>query len=138
MSGINLGRVVLGGLLAGVILNAVDAFVGIVLLADEMTSMISRLNLDPVAAEAVWPWVCADFIYGTLVVFAYAAMRPRFGPGPKTGVIAGLTLWLPITAIMYGLTAMGIFSLHAFLMNVVFTAAGAALAGVAGGWLYKE
>ncbi len=138
MSGINLGRVLLGGLAAGFILNCIDAFVGIVLLADEMTAMVTRLNLDPVAAQNIWPLVCVDFAYGILIVFTYAAMRPRFGAGPKTGVIAGLTLWLAIGTIVYGFHAMGIFSAHAFLINAIFTGIGAMIAGVVGGWLYKE
>ncbi len=138
MGGINLGRVVLGGLAAGVVLNCVDFVVATYLLADEMQAMITRLRLDPVAAASITPWVIVDFVWGILIVFTYAAMRPRFGPGPKTALIAGLTLWFAITVVIYGFFAMGIFSSNAFYMNTIFAALGTSLGAVVGAWLYKE
>jgi hypothetical protein len=46
---INIGRVVIGGLVAGIVLNALDMVVGMFVLADDMKAMVARLNLDPAA-----------------------------------------------------------------------------------------
>lgn len=138
MNGINLGRVVIGGLAAGVLLNCVDAFVGLVLIPDEMGRLITHLNLDPEHANNPVPWIVVDFIYGITIAFAYAAMRPRFGAGPKTGVIAGLTLWFAISLIIFGFHAMGIFGPTLFITNFIAQGISAALAGMLAGWLYKE
>lgn len=138
MNGINLGRVIIGGLAAGVLLNCVDAFVGLVLLPDEMAAMVTHLNLNPETANNPWPWVAVDFLYGITIVFAYAAMRPRFGAGPRTGVIAGLTLWFAISLIIFGFHAMGIFGPTLYITNLIAQGVSAALAGMLGGWLYKE
>jgi hypothetical protein len=33
-------------------------------------------------------------LYGVALIWIYAAIRPRFGPGPLTAIVAGLTLWV--------------------------------------------
>ena len=33
------------------------------------------------------------FLLGIVAVWLYAAIRPRFGPGPKTAAMAGLAVW---------------------------------------------
>ncbi len=138
MNGINLGRVIAGGMAAGLLLNCVDAFVGMVLLPDEMTAMVARLSLNPETANNPLAWVVVDFLYGITIVFAYAAMRPRFGAGPKTGVIAGVTLWFAISLIIFGFHAMGIFGPKLYITNLIAQGIAAALAGMVGGWLYRE
>ena len=34
------------------------------------------------------------FVLGVLLVWLHAAIRPRFGPGPKTAITAGLLVWI--------------------------------------------
>src|SRR4029434_4016947 len=88
------------------------------LLTNEANEMIQRLNLRTDLVEgSIWTWVVVDFIYGLVLVFTYAAMRPRFGPGPKTAVIAGMSYWVAFTAVFAGLTAMGIYTQQAFMKS---------------------
>jgi hypothetical protein len=138
VNGINLGRVIIGGLAAGVLLNCVDAFINMVLLPEEGAAMIARLNLEPEHANNPLPWVIVDFLLGMTIVFTYAGMRPRFGAGPKTGIIAGLTLWFAISLVIFGFHAMGIFGPTMYITNLVAQGISLALAGMLGGWLYKE
>jgi len=44
---INYGRVLLGGLVAGVVLNACDYVIGTYIMASDMQRTAQRLNLDP-------------------------------------------------------------------------------------------
>ena len=91
MSRMNTGRVIIGGLVAGVAANVLDFVVNGYLMVNESTEMMQRLNLRADQVEhSMWTWLGFDFLYGLLVVFTYAAMRPRFGPGPKTALIAGI------------------------------------------------
>src|SRR5437667_4515115 len=46
-----------------------------------------------IARIAIGVFVIGGFVLGVLLVWLYAAIRPRFGPGPKTSLIAGLVLW---------------------------------------------
>ena len=139
MSGINLSRVVVGGLVAGVVANALDFAINTYLMADEMADMAQRLNLNMAAVEAsTTTWIIVDFIWGLLLVFAYAAMRPRFGAGPKTAVISGLTLWLGVTAVFAGLMAMGLYTQQAYIKASALSLVSTIIPSLIGGYLYKE
>ena len=139
MSGINLSRVFVAGLVAGVVANALDFVINTYLLANEMADMAQRLNLNMAAVESsTTTWIVVDFIWGLLLVFAYAAMRPRFGAGPRTAVISGLTLWLGVTAVFAGLMAMGLYTQQAYLKSSALALVSTLIPSLVGGYLYKE
>ena len=139
MSSINTGRVVGGGLAAGVTMIVAD-FAWQFVLKDDMAAMVDRLHLDPKVMEpsSGLPWLIVDVLYGILLVLNYAAMRPRFGPGPKTALLAGLILFGAVTSIIYGFMTMGIFSEAQFVKSTLCYAVSTALASLVGGWIYKE
>jgi hypothetical protein len=139
MSAINTGRVIAGGVGAAVTMTAVN-FASSVVLKDEMTAMVDRLRLEPAVMEPshVVPWIIVNLLYGILIVLNYAAMRPRFGPGPKTALLAGLILFAAVTAILYGFMTMGVFTEAHFLKSSAFYAVSTALGSLVGGWIYKE
>ena len=83
MGRINVSRLLIGGLAAGVVANALDYVINAYLMQAEGEDMMVRLNLSAeVVRSSATAWVIVDLIYGLLLVFVYAAMRPRFGPGP--------------------------------------------------------
>jgi len=94
MQPINLGRVVLAGLLCGLIINVGEYLLNGVLLASQWEEVSRSLNRPPtftatqIALFNVW-----GFIAGIGSVWIYAAILPRFGAGPKTAVCAGLVMW---------------------------------------------
>jgi len=136
---INLGRVVLGGLVAGVVANVLDFVSNAFLMKEEGADMAQRLNLSQAALDSsVTVWIVIDFLWGLLLVFAYAAFRPRFGPGPKTATLSGFTLWFAVCIMFGGLMSMGIFTLPAFMKYSVFTLVSALAASLAGAAIYQE
>ena len=142
MGRINLGKVLVGGLVAGVVLNVCDIVGGMYLFMDDQKELVSRLHLDPAVlnmdmAHAL-PWIVIDFIVGILLVLAYAMVRPRFGPGPKTALTSGLLLYGVVTVIMYGFTKMGIFTTSGFVKMSIFYAVVWLVGSVVGAALYKE
>ena len=141
MTGINYGRVVLGGLVGGVVANVGDFIVNSTIMADDMVRMAQRLNLNQavMASPAVgMTWVVVDFVYVTLIVWTYAAIRPRFGPGPWTAIKAGIVLWAAVGVVLFGFQSMGIFTPDSFVKSAVLSLATTILASLAGGWVYKE
>ena len=139
MSGINVSRVAIGGLAAGVVANALDYVINTYLMHAEGIDMVQRLNLPADAWQvAMVTWIVVDFIWGLLLVFAYAAMRPRFGPGPGTAVIAGLVLWAAVTAVFAGLTSTGIYTEQAYIKNSALFLVSTMAASLVGAYLYKE
>ena len=139
MSGINVGRVVVGGLVAGAVANALDFVTNVYLMAEEWNATVARLNLSATAMDdSTVTWIIVDFIWGLLLVFTYAAIRPRFGPGPKTAVISGLLLWLGVTLVIAGFSSMGIFTQQAFLKGSVLALVSTLVPSVVGAAIYKE
>lgn len=139
MGGINLVRVLIGGIVAGVVAIAGDYLVNQVILVEDGTQLVQRLNLDREQVEASGTtWMIVDVLYGILLVFAYAAMRPRFGPGPRTAIISALTLYLAITVVLMGFMSMGMFVPDAFMRSAGLQLVIALAASLAGAALYKE
>jgi hypothetical protein len=141
MASINTGRVVTGGLVAGVVANACDMVTNFTLLKDDMTEVARRVGADPAVLASfsgAVPWMLVDFVLGMLMVWTYAAMRPRFGAGPKTAILAGLVPYLSATAVVYGFTSFGLMSVGAFLRGSAAALVSMMLATLAGAWVYKE
>ena len=141
MGRINTAKVLLGGLAAGVVANALDYVVSAYLLAEETAANARRRNLDfdlLSSSSVMWTWIVIDFLYGLTIVFTYAAIRPRFGPGPKTAVIAALIPWFAICTVMFGLATMGYWPIAFFWKNAAFSLVVAISAGLVGGFVYSE
>jgi hypothetical protein len=139
MSGINIRRVIIGGLVAGLVASVLDFIITSYFLADELAAMVARLNLNAAAMESsVWVFVIVDFVWGLLLVFTYAAVRPRFGPGPKTAVISGIVLWIAISLLEAQIGAMGITTLALYLKGALLYLVSAVAASLVGAALYKE
>jgi hypothetical protein len=97
---INTGKVVTGGLLAGLVFNIGDFVINTFLIAEENRQFLARLGGDPAAMEsfqAMMPWIIIDFLFGLLVVWTYASIRPRFGSGPRTAVRAALIPFIAVS-----------------------------------------
>lgn len=95
---INTSKVVTGGLAAGVVANIIGfALFGMLLGARmnaESVAVAPALEGRGMSTTAIAWNVLASFVIGLLLVWLYAAMRPRFGPGAKTAVYAALVVWL--------------------------------------------
>jgi hypothetical protein len=135
----NTGRILLGGLVAGVVANAIDYVSNEYVLAEGNNELMQRLglNVDTVNAS-MSTWIAVDFVLGLLLVFTYAAMRPRFGPGPKTAIVSSITIWIGIAAVVAGFTAMGIFTQPMFMKSAALSLVALVAAGLAGAAIYRE
>jgi len=139
MARMNTGRLILGGLVAGVVANGLDYVINAFLMKREMDDLIQRLNLNQIVVnDSMLTWVIVDFVWGLLLVFTYAAMRPRFGPGPKTAVVSGATLWIAACAMFAGLASMGIYTEQAFIKSAALTFVSTMAASLVGAAVYKE
>jgi hypothetical protein len=141
MTAINTGKVFVGGLVAGLVMNVIDMATNFTILKADMEAMVTRLHLDPTlmtSPTGIATWVVIDFVFGILLVFTYAAVRPRFGPGPKTAVVAGVTLYLAVTAVLYGFATMGVFTLDLFVKSSACALVSTLAGSLAGAAVYKE
>jgi hypothetical protein len=139
VSGINISRVILGGLVAGVVLNIGETIFNAVLFAEANEAAMKALNLQPIGGRAVAWFVISGFMFSIAMIWLYAAIRPRLGAGPKTAVCAGLTAW----AFGYlfpgiGFLAMGLFPSNLMVYGLVWSMFEVSIAAVAGAYFYRE
>ena len=139
MSGINARRVFLGGLVAGLLANLFDFVITTYLMATEFNGMLARLNVSEAAAQSWIPvFAVADFLWGFLLVFTYAAIRPRFGPGPRTAVIGAVILWIGLALALVILMALGLHTPQSYVKSAALYLVSAVVSSMTGAALYKE
>lgn len=137
----NTGKVIVGGLVAGIVFNIGDFLINTQLLAADNAEFLKRLNIDPATMESfagMVPWIVVDFLFGLLVVWTYAAIRPRLGPGVSTAIVAGLIPFLGATLVLAGFTSMGVFPMAMFIKGTVASLVNTSIGSVAGAWVYTE
>lgn len=139
MSGINISRVILGGLVAGVVLNIGETIFNAVLFGQANEAAFKALNLPPIGGSTVAWFVIAGFIFSIVMIWLYAAMRPRLGAGPKTAVCAGIIAWtLGYLCPGIGFLATGMFPSNLLVSGLVWSLFEVSLAAVAGAYFYRE
>ena len=140
MTKINLGRVVLGGIVAGIVGNILGFLVDGLLLAPQWAAAMKALGRGDFSVNQIIAFNLLGLASGIFAVWLYAAIRPRYGAGPKTAVYAGLMLWA-IGSLLPNVSLMGVSGL--FPSNLVMMTTGAAIiesviAVLAGAAVYKE
>src|SRR5204862_6393528 len=117
MGKINMLKVLVGGLIAGVVLNIVDGFLFGYLLKDQMAAAMASINR-PAMTNAQIPWfVILDFVAGVFLVWLYAAIRPRFGAGPATAAKAGFAGWF-VGGVLGTLFMWALYLMHMYSMSL--------------------
>ena len=139
MGKINWGRVLLCGLLAGVVWFVLGGLI-YALVGKDFAAAVQAVGggVPPTSAGSLVFLVILNFAIGFWTMWLYAAIRPRYGPGPKTAAVAGLALWVfgSLTDAIWG--SFGVIPLGVLLTPVVATLPVIILATMVGAWLYKE
>jgi hypothetical protein len=140
MGKINWTRVLVGGLLAGLILNVLGFAAWAAFLGRAWRAALETLG-HPIHESAgfIVLSIVLYFVLGILAVWLYAAIRPRYGSGPKTAVLAGFGLWLLsglLPTISWG--SLRLFSARLLTIDVLTYLVILIVATLLGAWLYKE
>ena len=138
MGKINWTRVILGGLVAGVVINVSEFLLNGVILAKDMEAAMSALGRQ-VSGSALAMFTVWGFLVGIFAIWLYAAIRPRYSSGPKTAACAGAAVW----GLGYLLAAVTPLALHLFPRRLMAVGLAVGLVEViagtlAGAWLYRE
>ena len=136
----NYGRVILGGLVAGLVLNIGEFVLNGMILHKAMVEWASLHNFPAEPAPSFMVVAIGlTFVLGIVMVWLYALIRPRMGPGPKTAVIAAIIMWFGIClycGVIYGLLLQQPTNL--LLIAVGWCLGEYVIAAIAGAWVYKE
>ena len=141
MGKINGIRVLLGGLIAGVVLNvfwfaAWGPLVGPSLRAALLA--LGRPMQETVGVTVLL--VVLGFLVGILAIWLYAAIRPRYGAGPGTAVLAGVAagvLFGVFPDVAWGLT-LRLIPARVWVEDAVIALVAIVIATLLGAWIYKE
>ncbi len=142
MSGINVPRMYLAGLAAGGFTTLVQLGAWALGAYDRLGQALGPTFLEFANRFVIPALALETFVGGPLAIWLYAAIRPRFGAGPRTALIAAIYIWIVLCP--YGLTALymgGLLTTMSVKLLVVLELAMLPLvvAGLLiGGYLYRE
>ncbi len=139
MARINLTRVVLGGLVAGVVIM-IGEFINGLVTGNAFEEILAALGVTEFSTGATIALVMIAFVEGIIMIWLYAAIRPRFGPGIQTALIAGFFIWI-VAAFLTGVQfiVIGVFPMNAAMaMGSAISLVQLLAASTAGAWIYKE
>lgn len=138
MGKINWGRVFLCGLVTGAVWGVISGPVLLVIGQDFLAAIPVGNFFSPLQPGLVAFYSLLWFVMGVWMMWLYAAIRPRYGPGPKTAAIAGLA-----TAV-FGIVAdavwvsMGVIPVEVVVAPIVAAVPILIVAAMTGARLYKE
>lgn len=142
MERINIGRVIVGGIVAGIIINLAEGIVNGAILGQqwkEWAQSLGPASNPPSNGAAMGLWTLLGFALGFVGLWLYAAIRPRYGASPKTALLAGFVLWLiywPLVDIQH--IALGAVPHKLLAIGTCGGLVGVLIAMLAGAALYKE
>jgi hypothetical protein len=96
MGRINAGRVILGGIVAGIVGDVLGYVVDGMLLAPQWAAGMKALGRPEFTTNQIVLFNVLGLAQGIFAIWLYAAIRPRYGAGPKTAVCAGVAAWVAL------------------------------------------
>ena len=132
---INTQKVLIGGFAAGFVSNT---YILGARMKAESDAFKPGLADQMMSGSSVAGYVVMDLVLGILLVWTYAAIRPRFGPGMKTAAYPAVLFWLLAGILTSGYMHMGMMSAGLW-WTVAFIGLVNLLASAwVGAWLYSE
>jgi hypothetical protein len=136
----NFARIVMGGLAAGLVINVSEGILNAVVLADDWARIMAGMNKPAeFSGGQIVLFNVMGFMLGIAMVWLYAAIRPRYGAGPKTAICAGCATWT-LAALLpsIGQVAMDLFPSGLIAFALLWALVEMIVAGLVGGWIYRE
>ncbi len=103
-----------GGIAAGVVMNIIDfisyKFILGARMMAESEAFKPGMSQAMMTSSAMISNIVMDFVLGILLVWTYAAIRPRFGPGMKTATYVAVLFWILAGIFLSGYLHMGMMS----------------------------
>ena len=95
---INTRKVVLGGVAAAVVMIVINILSQLMLM-DRMRREVNAFAPGATERMSMGPGMIATrvimtLVLGTMLVWFYAAIRPRFGPGARTAAYVAIFMWI--------------------------------------------
>lgn len=127
-------RVFLCGMLTGTV-TALLALLVLILFGVEYLAAVEAARTP--TALPNWFGPCVYLAGGIWTIWLYAAIRPNYGPGPKTAVVAGFALWVIGILAAASWSSLGLIPLKVFLVTAAVALPTWMAGAVAGAWFFE-
>ena len=140
MSKMNCKRVFLGGLVAGIVFIVLGFASYFIYLGDAWKGVMEELGYPLSDSVGMYVFsIVSCFVVGILAVWLYAAIRPRYGAGPGTGVLAGFIFWILSVLLPYiSFGTIGMFPVRLLIIDGLIGLVIMIVATLLGAWVYRE
>jgi hypothetical protein len=141
MGRINVGRVIICGIIAGVVYFLGDGVVHGVMLKDRWAAIMSAAGKTggDVGSQHPGYFILYDLLKGLIALWIYAAIRPSSGPGPVTALKAAVLVWLLVIPVpIIGLLPMQFFDAKFALMWSIYGLVPIIVGTLVGAWMYRD
>ena len=140
MSRINWSRVILAGLVAGIVVNVSEYVLNIVVMKPQWQAAMHTLARPyPESAAALAGWALWGLLIGFALAWLYAAVRPRFGAGLRSAAAAAMAGWcLDCLVPAIAFSILGLLPLSMVVILSAWAVPEHLLAATAAGWIYRE
>ena len=134
MGKINMNRVLGGGIAAGFVIMGANVAA--------LKQLLVMMQMDMMTMPGLftgWSHI-VEFILGICIAWLYAAIRPRLGAGPRTGIIAGFAGWFLSYGFIWFEWADRWPAQMRWSIDIVtiWRLAGCVVGGWLAGWIYRE
>jgi hypothetical protein len=138
MRTINWGRLVLGGIVAGVVWTALASLINMLPEHGVAVIAVPGGRWERPSGATVGFLITLDVLMGFWAEWLYVSIRPRYGAGPRTAAITGISWWILSTLIELTWGSFGNVPPSFILPNIVFLLPAFVIAAFAGAWCYRE
>jgi hypothetical protein len=127
-------------LVAGEVINIVEFIANGVIMREAWGRALQALGKPAeFSTTAIVMFTLWGFLLGIAAVWLYAAIRPRYGPGPNTAIRAGLAIWgIAVFLSNFAGYPMGLFPARLLVISTIIALVEIVVGTLAGAWLYKE
>lgn len=141
---INMKKVLVGGLVGGIVLNILDFVTYGYIVGDRLKAETNAFkaglgdSMATMSTTNIVTYAVVDFVIALVIVYVYAAVRPRLGPGPMTAIKVALIFWIFGLFMQSSYLTMGIMSSGLFATVAIIWLVELAITAYLGARLYTE
>lgn len=101
--------------------------------------LVRQMGGTPPGAGAAIGYAVVLLLLGMVMTWLYAAIRPRYGPGPRTAMTTGVMVWLIAWGVGFGsAVTLGLFPTGFVVIVLAWGLLESLAAALAGAALYRE
>lgn len=137
MANRNWTRVLVCGLVAGGVWTLLSVAV-LAVVGEEFMAAMTRGRQDAGGRGMGAFLFAANIAAGVWALWLYAALRPRYGPGPKTAIVTGVAWWVIVSMQSAKWAALVVVPETVALILLAATLPAMIVSVLIGAWLYEK